>query len=104
MFLSFFISCPYAKTPQALQALHDWLSSLLVSISKGCTKEFQSIAGHLHNNLWGKLDEDGLKNLCVVHMDQVNLSLLPCLHAVITCLVSQGKARLLPAWQESSLL
>lgn len=83
-FRVFLISCAYAKKPQTLQALHDWLSSLLVSISKGCTKEFQSIAGHLDNNLWGKLDEDGLKNLRVVHVDQAKLALLPCLHAVIT--------------------
>lgn len=30
------------------------------------------------------MDDDGLKNLCVVYMDQANLALLPCLHSVIT--------------------
>lgn len=43
------------KNPQTLQALHDWLSSLLMSIFVGCTKEFQSIARHLDNKSLGEI-------------------------------------------------
>lgn len=85
-----FISCLYAKKVHSrpcMTGFHHCSSSWDVPKS---TKALQDI---WTTNLWGKLDEDGLKNLCVLYMDQANLALLPCLHTVITWLVSQEKGQ-----------
>lgn len=102
---SCFKSCLYAKNTHSRPCTTGYNHCLWASLWH-VPKSSKALQGIWTTNLWGKMDDDGLKNLCVVHMDQANLALLPCLHSVITWLVSQEKSqeKWLPAWQVSSLL